>query len=149
MKVFIVSLAMLLVFVSFLAFSADMDRYVQMQEHLKALAEDCAAGCALFTDEEAYSEGVMVIDSADARAYTAFLIGKAQKSMPPLANGAIEASVRIFDDRKGYEGITEYGLVSGIPGSAVTLTYTGEDIFRLPFITVTDIRRTAAYQWEN
>ena len=149
MKTFIVFLALMLVFTAFLSYTSDMGRYVQLQNHLKALAEDCACGCSLFADEDEYSEGRLVIDEDSAQRYASFITREAVQSMPPLAKGHVSASVMIYDDAKGYDGSEAYGFVSGLPGTVVTLTYTGPDMFRLPFLTVTDITRTAVYQWEN
>lgn len=149
MKTFIVFLALILVFVSFLAFTCDMDKYVKLQDHLKVLAEDCACGSSLFTDEGEYAAGRLVINQKDAEEYVAFLIGKAQECMPPLANGRISAKMTIYDDEKGYDGAAAYGFSPGRPGAVVTLTYTGPDMFRLPFFSVSTATRTAVYRWEE
>ena len=149
MKTFIVFLALVLVFVSFLAFTSDMDRYVKLQDHLKILAEDCACGSSLFSDEREFAAGRLVIDQSDAEGYVAFLIRKAQECMPPLAEGRISAKLTIYDDEKGYDGAAAYGFSPGRPGAVVTLTYTGPDMFRLPFFSVTKVTRTAVYRWEE
>ena len=149
MKTFIVFLALLLVFTSFLCYTSDMDRYVKLQNHLKALAEDCACGCTLFADENEYSEGRLVIDENSACRYTDFLIREAVRNMPPLADGKVSADITIYDDAKGYEGAAAQGFRSGLPGAVVTLVYTGPDMFRLPFLKVTKVTRTAVYQWEE
>lgn len=149
MKTFIVFLALILVFTSFLCYTSDLDRYVKLQNHLKALAEDCACGSSLFADENEYSEGRLVIDESSALRYTDFLTREAVRNMPPLADGHISAKVTIYDDAKGYEGAAAYGFKSGLPGAVVTLTYSGHDMFRLPFLKVTQVTRTAVYQWEE
>ena len=138
-----------MVFVSFLAFTADMDKYVKLQDHLKILAEDCACGSSLFSDEREFAAGRLVINQADAEKYMAFLIGKAQECMPPLADGSISAKLNIYDDEKGYDGAAAYGFSPGRPGAVVTLTYNGPDMFRLPFFSVTSVSRTAVYRWEE
>ena len=139
MKIFIVFLAMMLVLTSFIAFSADMDRYVKLQGHLKALAEECAAGAALFTDESRYAAGDMVIDQDSAEAYVDFLCGD-----------DIRPEMTIFDDEKGYSGLESYGLRKHKPTVAVTLVYTSSrDLFRLPFLEAHTVSRTATYQWED
>lgn len=149
MKTFIVFLALILVFTSFLCYTTDLGSYVKLQSHLKALAEDCALGSSLFADEHEYAEGRLVIDEASAMRYTDFLTREAVNTMPPLGKGRITADLTIFDDAKGYEGAAAYGFTSGLPGAVVTLTYSGPDLFRLPFLTVTEVKRTAVYQWNN
>jgi len=150
MKVFIVFLAMMLVLTSFIAFSADMDRYVRLQAHLKALAEECAAGAALFTDESRYAEGDMVIDYDYAYAYTGFMADMSIAGDPPFRGGEIRPEIIIFDDEKGYSGIEAYGLRKRKPTVVVTLEYVSpRDIFRLPFLTEYTVTRTATYQWED
>ena len=150
MKVFIVFMAMMLVLTSFLAFSADMDRYVKLQGHLKALAEECAAGAALFTDEDRYSAGEMVIDYDDAAAYVGFMSDMSVRGGPPFWGGEISSSIRIFDDEKGYSGLETFGIKKHKPTVVVTLEYTAEkDIFRLPFLSEHSLTRTATYQWED
>ena len=149
MKTFIVFLALLIVFTSFLSYTSDLDRYVKLQNHLKALAEECALGSSLFADEDEYSEGRLVIDEISAQEYTGFLTREAVLIMPPLEKGSLSAEVKIYDDAKGYEGAAEYGFISGLPGVVVTLTYTGPDMFRLPFLEITEVTRTAVYQWQE
>ena len=141
---------MMLVLTSFLAFSSDMDRFVKLQGHLKALAEDCAAGAALFTDEERYAAGEMVIDPADAEALVVFLTEQGAQGDPPLRGGEISYSMQIFDDEKGYVGLENYGLRKRKPTVVVTLTYSSpRDLFRLPFLSAYTATRTATYQWED
>jgi len=50
MKVFIVFLGIFLINISFLSYQGDMGRYVRCQAFLKAVAEECAAGSALYYD---------------------------------------------------------------------------------------------------
>ena len=150
MKIFIVFLAMMLVLTSFIAFSADLDRYMKLQGHVKALAEECAAGASLFTDETRYAAGDMVIDHDDAIAYVAFLCDASITGDPPFRGGVIGYSMEIFDDEKGYTGLDRYGLRKHKPTVAVSLIYTSpRDLFRLPFLSAYSVSRTATYQWED
>lgn len=150
MKVFIVFMAMMLVLTGFLIFSADMGRYVRLQGHLKALAEECAAGASLFTDAERYSAGETVIDYDDAAAYVGFMTAASVRGDPMFIGADITSTVRIFDDEKGYEGSEIFGIKKEKPAVVVTLAYTASgDIFRLPFLSEYNLTRTAAYQWED
>ena len=149
MKVFIVFLALMIVFMGFMVYGSDMNAVMSRRLHLKALAEDCAAGCCLSLDEEAYSEGLLVINRADAEELTEYLVQEAKENMPPFARGDISASVLIFDDEKGYSGREEYGIKSDIPSAVVKLVYESGDMFRLPFLELKKLERTAVYSWEG
>ena len=146
MKTFLTFLGLLVVCLSLLCFTSDMDRYAKLQLHLKALAEDCAAGCVLFTDEEAYAQGLIVFDEADARRYVDFLIRKAGSSGLFL-KGSLQADIRLFDDEKGYEGLSAWRVKQERPCSVVLLRWDGPDLFRLPFFRLTSASRTAVYEW--
>jgi hypothetical protein len=65
MKSLIVFMGMLLVCAAFVFYQNDMGRYMRAQTALKALAEECAAGAALYFDEEAYAEGRMIFNEDD------------------------------------------------------------------------------------
>ena len=52
MKVFLVFLALVIVFTGALAFASDSLRFVLLQKRLKVLAEECAEAAALCIDEE-------------------------------------------------------------------------------------------------
>lgn len=148
MKVFIVFLALLLINVSFLAFHTDMDQYQRLQVYLKAAAEEGAAGGALYQDEESYGQGLLVIDEQEAREYIAYQMGRTEKELSSIG-GKVSWEAEIFDDEKGYEGCFAYGLDEGIPGIRLSVQVKCGDLFRLPFLTVCTVKRSAVYQWEN
>ncbi|NCB41081.1 MAG: hypothetical protein EOM59_00420 [Clostridia bacterium] len=149
MKVLIVFFAMLIINVSFLSFNSDLNRYVKLQIHLKALAEESASGASLFNDIEAYSNGVLSIDEEAASDYTNFLIETALERDAIFRRGNISANIVYFDSIKGYEGLQSYKIQNENPAVVVTLTYFGDDLFRLPFVCVDTVSRTATYQWED
>ncbi len=146
MKTFLTFLGLLMVCLSLLCFTSDMDRYAKLQLHMKALAEDCAAGCVLFTDEAEYAQGCIVFDEADARRYVNFLLEKAESSDLYL-NGSLRAELRLFDDERGYEGLRAWRVKQDRPCGVVLLRWDGPDLFRLPFFSLTSARRTAVYEW--
>ena len=149
MKVFIVFLAMLVLNVTFLCQWRDMDRYELLQKELKAMAEECASGAALYDDMEAYSLGRLSIDEEAAEVYLSLQLEKYSASTQLGRWGVLEARMELYDDVKGYEGAAVHGI-SGIgPAVMVELTYIGRDLFRLPFSCVTMLRRKAIYQWEG
>jgi len=131
MKTFLVFLAMVLVLVSFLTWASDLQRYMSVQSHLKALAEECAGGAALFTDPDAYAQGRLVINETAADQYVRFLIQNAE-STPPLAGMNIQAQLSFSGD-----------------GTVVTLICTSPfDLFRLPYLSRYEVRRSASYRWQ-
>ncbi len=147
MKTFLTFLGLLVVCLSLLCFTSDMYRYEKLQLHMKALAEECAAGCVLFTDDENYSQGLVVFRESDAGAYTQFLLGRAQTNQALYLNGSLSAEIRLFDDEKGYEGLIAYRVRQARPCSVVVLSWKGPDLFRLPFFSLTTAKRTAVYEW--
>ena len=76
------------------------------------------------------------------------LLQRASVAPPFEAPGVLSARIEIFDDESGYEDAGERGLLPGCPAVSVELTYSGREMFRLPFISVTCMQRTAVYQWE-
>ncbi len=139
MKVFIVFLGLFIINVSFLSYQGDMGRYVQCQTFLKAVAEECAAGAALYYDEEAYSEGEYYFYYEEGQKYIAHIIGESKKKMSLPQNSNITYEVSFQDDYLGYEGET-------IPSVTVSITADTEDLFHLPFLEVTQVKRAAKYE---
>ena len=113
-----------------LSYAGDLNNYVSLQRRLKALAEECAAGAALFIDPAGFAEGTLTIDEDDAYAYAEFMINKANSNTGPLTG--------VFDVSLSFDG----------PEVTATVSFTGEDMFRLPMIDVFGAARTAAYKWE-
>ena len=146
MKTFLTFLGLLVVCLSLLCFTSDIDRYAKLQLHMKALAEECAAGSVLFTDDLAYSQGLVVFRESDARDYVEFMLNKAE-SEPLYLKGSLSAELRLFDDEKGYDGLIAYHVRQIRPCSVVRLSWSGPDLFRLPFFSLTGAKRTAVYEW--
>ncbi len=147
MKLFITFLALLIVCLSLLCFSTDIDRYAKLQLHMKALAEDCAAGSMLFTDAGEYAAGRIVINEGDAAKYVDFLLSRASGSHELFREGCLEAEIRLFDEQKGYEGAESFGITKEHPSCVVLLNWEGPDIFRLPFLELRSASRVAVYEW--
>lgn len=147
MKVFITYLALLVLCLSLICFASDMERYQKMQLHLKACAEECAAGSVLFTDGEAYSRGKVVIKEADAEKYVSYMTLDMTQSYRDFRNGTLTADIQLFDDEKGYEGLEAYGVTGTNPSCVVTLTWQGEDIMRMPYFEIREVTRRAVYEW--
>ncbi|MDR2089471.1 MAG: hypothetical protein LBP73_08960 [Clostridiales Family XIII bacterium] len=150
MKVLIVFTGLLLVCAAFVFYQNDMGRYMRAQTALKALAEECAAGAALYFDEEAYAEGRTIFNEDEARACVAYMLAASRVPAPDVrAAGPIAASVSFYDDRGAYGGSAgAFGFISH-PSVVVRLRVATEDVFRLPFLTVTALEREAMYELPN
>lgn len=152
MKVLIVFFGLLIINISFLTYQGDMGRYVRCQILLKAVAEECAAGAALYFDEAAFSDGHFRFHYEEGRKYIEYMVEEAKKQMPLPANSIISYEVTFQDDSLGYgsdEGEaagSETEIDKGIPSVTVVLTAATCDLFRLPFLSVTEIKRAAKYE---
>ena len=150
MKALIVFLGMMLICTSFVLYRNDMGRYMRAQTALKALAEECAAGAALYFDEDAYAEGRMIFNEGEASAFVAYMLTDSGVPAPDAkAAGPIAASVTFYDDRGSYGGSAgAFGIIRH-PSVVVRLRVATEDVFRLPFLTVTALEREAMYELPN
>lgn len=139
MKVFIVFFALLLLHVSYVVYQGDMNRYVEAQVALKALAEECAAGTALYYDAAEYAEGRMVFNEEEGALYILYILEKSKKNIG-LAMKDLSYSVFYEDDRRGY------AADGSVPSVTVTLSLKTRDFFRLPFLKVEEVNRSAKYE---
>jgi hypothetical protein len=147
MKALLVFMGMLLICAAFIFYQNDMGRYMRAQTALKALAEECAAGAALYFDEEAYAEGRMIFNEAEARKYIAHVLATSGVPAPDVrAAEPLTVSVSFYDDRGGYGvSVGAFGVVNH-PSVVVRLHVATEDIFRLPFLTATELARETMYE---
>lgn len=134
MKVFIVFLALVMVFSAALIFTSDIAEYVRLQKRLKVLAEDCAEAAALCIDQKASeSSGSLVIDLSRGRRAAEELCRKAADSGGFGRNAQISVK------------ISPYGRL----GVRADLVFTGRDLFRLAFLRLETFSRSAAYEWKQ
>ncbi|MCR5481456.1 MAG: hypothetical protein K6F52_01485 [Clostridia bacterium] len=140
MKIYIVFLAMLLAGITALSYNSDMMKFVYEENLLKAVAEECASGAAMLQNEDAYSEGQTVFEEAEGLEYAQNHINYALSKKNGVKS--FEVSLEFEDDEKGY---SEKNSML-IPTVTATVTMKCEDIFRLPFITVSEVTRTSAYE---
>ncbi len=153
MKVFIVFLGLFIINVSFLSYQGDMGRYVRCQTFLKAAAEECAAGAALYYDEEAYAGGEFRFSYEEGRKFIEYILEESLEAAPLPENGNVTFEVRFQDDYLGYDidaesSDPEWAEESGenIPSVTVTLTAVTGDLFHLPFLEMKEIVRAAKYE---
>ncbi len=174
MKVFIVFLGLLMINLSFVCYQNDMAYYQQLQKELKAVAEECAAGAALYCDEDAYGQGRLVIKDEDAAAYAGHLVDRSEERMkrslrPTMkGKGDLDWTLHILDEktegayRSFHKGRWKSGLLSELPDSVrrvegqwrtvyepsvvVDVELETGDLFRLPFLNVFQVKRSAMYE---
>lgn len=140
MKVLIVFLALMIMNLTFISFKGDMNRYLQLRTFLKAVAEESAAGAALYYDEEAFGFGNMIIKDRDAELFVDSLVDRAGQLLSLADGESLYHEMVILDDRNG-------DATRGLsPTVEVTLTLTSRDLFRLPFLTVEQVSRAAKYE---
>jgi hypothetical protein len=166
MKVLIVFFSILIINISFLIYQGDLGRYLRAQNTVKAVAEECGAGAALFFDQSAYSEGYLIADKEEALKHIAYILDTpAVKEM--LKQGELTLSKALFFDDSGksstfvngtlvsessftypYHFVDELGkdILIREPSVVVTITVPTEDLFRLPFLEVRSITRSALYE---
>lgn len=146
MKVFIVFLALFTVGISFVSYQGDMSRYVYMQTVLKEACEECAAGAALCLEEEEYGDGRLVFDREEglryAEKYTAHIV---QGSLGDSVKSA-ECTLRFKDDETNDFAAGDAEYSSAYPTVSAEIRLETEDLFGLPFLTVTELARSACYE---
>lgn len=141
MKVFIVSMAMVIMGVSALVFSADMSAYDRLDRGLEAITESCAACGALSFDElENAQDGSIVFDEAYVMDCMKDFLRSASFSMPCFLGG------RLYIDEDSLHSFCDD--VSETKSVTVTVVYRSDrDMFRLPFLSCRRISHSSCYEW--
>ncbi len=135
MKVFIVSVGIILMQLTALVFHSDLTAYNNSKYMLKMLAEECAAGSAVNADADAFNEGNIVFGE-ESRAYTDGLVAYANAYYPVFRDGTVY--VESYDATDSAADLYV----------AVELCYTRDtDYFRLPLINVTQIIHASKYEY--
>lgn len=143
MKILIVFFGLLTVHAGFLVYHGDLGRYVRCQAELKALAEECAAGAALYYDQEEYARGKFVFMEKDGQRYASFLLAQAKHKMSLPSGSLLDYEMRFQDDRNGYEPRSDG---KHYPAITVTLTADTGNLFTLPFFEVRQVVRATKYE---
>ncbi len=68
-----------------------MWRLERLQAYLKALAEDCASGAALYFDESGYGRGVLAIDEREGHKYGLWQTAQAEALLGERLSGQAES----------------------------------------------------------
>ena len=140
MKVFIVFLCILLVSVGFLVYEGDYSNYLRLGEYLKDLAEEAAIAAAMYFDAHNFGQGLYILSETEGEKAVGYMIAEANASLAQVREGILTYELELFDAEKGFDGNDTY------PSAKVTVTYTCEDLFRLPFLRVTSVSRQGKYE---
>ena len=140
MKVFIIFIALLIANITFISYQGDLNRYVRLQTYLKAVAEEAAAGAALYYDEVSYSHGSMIINKEEGEKYIKHLLIRAGQTLDLREGENLTAEMEVLDDSNGAAD------TGASPAVTVTLSLTVTDLFRLPFLTKEQVVRSAKYE---
>jgi hypothetical protein len=169
MKVFIIFLAVLIINISFLTYQGDLGRYLRTQTTVKAIAEECAAGAALFFDEAAYGDGYLVSDQAEAIKHIDYILSTGPFAQGSAGESRITWTVLFYDDTRicrrfvngsaagqldfeypyRYTDENKKEIIIDEPSVVVTLKLDAGKIFRLPFLASEPIVRSTLYELKS
>lgn len=135
MKVFIVSMALIIMGTAALVFGWDANNYAYLQTHLKALCESTAAAAAVcFDADEFENQNDIVYFYGDVYAFANDFVSKAVENMPQFQNGTVTIEELVAD--------------SDGDRVAVCISYTSkDDLFRSPFKTQKKLIHFSCYEW--
>lgn len=130
MKVLIVFYALAILNTMFFVYQSDMNSFIRESEYIKSVADECASGASSLYDEEALSEGYYAFDEEECGKYIQYIIEHSFNNPDDITFDIIS------NDAPGTE----------CPSIEVVLHVGGDDRFRLPFITVNEIKRAGYYE---
>ncbi len=169
MKIVIVFMAILLLNISFLTYQGDMGRYLRAQNTVKAISEECGAGAALFFQASKFAEGYLISETEEAQKYIAYILSNSQPFIELANKGDVYCQVTYFDDSllsktymngsvtriipftfpHNYSDDQGHDIIVKEPSVIVSITLKTKDLFRLPFLSVTEISRSAMYELKS
>ena len=167
MKILPFFLALMILFLSFLTYRADLNRDWRDQTWMKNLTEDCAAGAALYYKEESLGEGSLLFDEDQALAHIAHLLEDQKRSGASiLEKTESHSKVSFFDDdlicNVFVDGVQQdsfsfsypyryldeqdHEIIVKSPSVVVTLSMDAGERFRLPFLPELPVVRSTMYE---
>lgn len=155
MKSFIVSLGLLIIMATTLCYAEDYNKFIHEQMHLKAVAEECAAGGMLEINQYEYSLGRIVVNKDDAVNYAWLHFKNYIDNICSLDVTGVEMNVWIYD----HEGIYYRQMVlnkedeveilsenSQTPAMKIQLIIYADAIIRGGFINIDSLSRETVYE---
>lgn len=176
MKSILISLATIIVLLTFTVFQIDNDSFMREQEHLKRAADDCSAAASLYYDQEQFAMGTKVFNKAVGNEAVLYLIKRNLNLNSdltfdsPYFNQAFDYYVYYFD---GDETMTEYkngqlvaekqdakfpysfreeltGYTQEVKAATVIVTIdAGPFNYRISFINDPECVRSSGYEYVN
>ncbi len=127
MKGIIVFFSIFILALTIVVYDTDMGAYMQKQEKIKALAEDAAAGAAMYFLEEDYGKGIFKFNRQEGQKFIDFILTN------KFPGEKMSYEILFDEDEKA-------------PSVTVSIKVEGKDMFRLPFIKVNSIERKGKYE---
>lgn len=166
MKVLIIFLGISIIYINILIYQSDINRYNNVQENIKNLADESAASAALYYDEEEYSIGYMVSNKEEALKHVEFIVNSFQAKSTSINFKSFDYFFYVFDQSKkiyAYKNselqytddleapfyfIDDKGnsILIEEPSIIITIDAYFDDMFRLPFISIESISRSSMYE---
>ena len=146
MKVFMVFAALLLAGAGFMGYQGDLNRYVHAQMVLKEACEECASAAALFINEEAYAEGLIVFDREKGRSYAEEYLDMLLSKRRSIETKDAVIRLKFKDDASNDFSFTEAEYAYDTAAVSCEIELETGDLFGSPFISVTSLRRRACYE---
>lgn len=125
--------------ISYVVFQGDTNKYIESQTTLKAMAEECAVGAALYYNKEEYSRGRMVFNYEEGEKYIEYILDNFHKYADSNQE-QLTYDLEYEDDLQGYSNENE------VPSVRVILKIKTKDLYRLPFIKIEEITRSSKYE---
>lgn len=143
-----------------------MNSFNRIQDNIKYVTDESAAGAALFYDEEAFSEGYLKSKVVEANKYVKYTMEKAINTLHNMQIINSDYYLYIIDESGIEYTYKNAGLLSeksvsfpyyfivegnnGIlisnPSVIVMLKLRSKDIFRLPFLNCEFLSRSSMYE---
>lgn len=159
MKPFLFTLGMLLLFVVFLTYQSDHNRYVRQLEQLKQVADECSSSAGMYYDEALFSEGKTIYNQIECEKVIDYII----KANLCLDNNFVPISDSYWTDKVTYRvtyldhSNTSFPYNYIDPNGRFTKTIAeptiiviidaGKPPYRLTFLKPKHAIRTSAYEY--
>ncbi len=142
MKIYIAFSGIITICLMAICFQGDMKVYEHEQWLFKEISEEAAAGAALYIDEDAYSEGLLVFEYEKGTKYAEKYLEESKKNSYILKEANAKIELEFEDDKCGYSKEN----TDKTPTVIAKISATHKDIFRLPFLTANNTQRESSYE---
>lgn len=158
MKVFIFTIGMVILYVLFLTYQTDNNTFTRQLEHLKYVADECAASASLYYEKEQRSNGYTIYLKDEGIKAIEYILESSlllDSSLDPLIDSywldRVEYDVYFYDNsntKLPYLYIdTRTNYQKLITEPTVIVTIESKPRFRLNFLNQQRAIRTSAYEY--